>query len=103
MFFHFQFDENVGDLDSDQLSNKLNAASARRDFNDDDDDEDEGEDDEDKFLTDEAKEKKKKFKDRRKNHYNEFMNIKKARELINSELAEDDDDEDEEGQMDVSK
>ena len=85
-------------MDVDQLSEKLNSTSPRKEFNDDDEDD---EDNEDKYLSVEAKEKKKKFADRRKKHYNEFMNIKKARELIDNELAQLEDEE--EGKMDISK
>lgn len=49
---------------------------------------DDGSCDEDKFLSEKALEKKKKFREHRKNHYNEFSNIKKARELIAKEMAE---------------
>ena len=39
-------------------------------------------------------EKKKEFRDKRKNHYNEFTNVKMARELIAKELSELEDDKD---------
>lgn len=63
---------------------------------------DDGSCDEDKFLSEKALEKKKKFREHRKNHYNEFSNIKKARELIAKEMAELEKEE-EESWMEVSK
>ena len=39
-------------------------------------------DDEEEFLSDEQKQHKKEFREWRKNHYNEFMAVKRARELM---------------------
>lgn len=55
--------------------------------------------DDDSHLSEDAKTKKKEFRNKRKNHYNEFTNVRKARELIAKELAELEADE---GQMDTS-
>jgi len=88
--YNREFEEEEGDLDTDELAKKLTSSGPRHDGDDDGDSEDP---DDDKHLSQAAREKKKKFKDARKNHYNEFLNIKKARELINQELAELEDDE----------
>ena len=39
-------------------------------------------DDEEEFLSEEQKQHKKEFRDWRKKHYNEFMAVKRARELM---------------------
>ena len=41
-----------------------------------------GDDDEEEFLSEEQKQHKKEFRDWRKKHYNEFMAVKRARELM---------------------
>ena len=84
-----QFEEEDGDLDTDELAKKLTSSGPRNDG----DDVMSDDPDDDKYLSEAAREKKKNFSSKRKNHYNEFQNIQKARELIESELAELDDDE----------
>ncbi|KAG5851478.1 hypothetical protein ANANG_G00093860 [Anguilla anguilla] len=56
--------------------------------------EEEGSEEEEEELSPEEQAKKKQFEMMRKMHYNEGMNIKLARQLIASELAEEEDDED---------
>ncbi|XP_039267576.1 protein phosphatase inhibitor 2-like isoform X2 [Styela clava] len=51
-----------------------------------------GDEDEDKFMSPQAKQKKDKFEAARKKHYNMKEEMKKARELLAKEMAEDDDD-----------
>ena len=86
------------ELDHENLTEKLNESEskARTYYKDEEDSE---EDEEEINLTDEAKDKKKKFKENRKHHYNEFENVKRARELIAKEMAELEED----GKMDMSK
>ena len=84
-----QFEEGEGDIDTDELSKKLTSSGPRKDG----DDVESDDPDDDKHLSEEARAKKNKFSDKRMNHYNEFLSIQKARELINSELAELEDDE----------
>uniref|UniRef100_A0A3B3ZLJ8 Uncharacterized protein n=1 Tax=Periophthalmus magnuspinnatus TaxID=409849 RepID=A0A3B3ZLJ8_9GOBI len=57
--------------------------------------EEESSEEEEEELTPEEQAKKKQFQMMRKMHYNEGLNIKLARQLIASELEEDDDDDDE--------
>ncbi|XP_002155049.1 protein phosphatase inhibitor 2 [Hydra vulgaris] len=85
-------------ISSSELTSKLIATGSRIDYIS---GEDSGED-EDENLTLEAKHKKDEFKQHRRNHYNEFQNVRKARELIEKELAEIEKEEDENKNMDVS-
>lgn len=74
-------------IDANLLAGKLENTDARKDHKSETD-----ESEEDDSLTDVQKEKKKDFKNKRKNHYNEFTNVQKAREMIAKELAELEDD-----------
>lgn len=95
----YNYDELAGEegemADIDNVAEKLATGAPRKDYESNPD-----ESDEEENLTDDAKGKKKEFRDHRKKHYNEFTNVKRARELIEKELAEL---EDEEGKMDTSK
>ncbi|CAI9582510.1 unnamed protein product [Staurois parvus] len=63
--------------------------------------EEESSEEEEEELTPEEREKKKEFEMKRKHHYNEGMNIKLGRQLIEKELAgnEEDEEEDEDEEM----
>nr|XP_057928401.1 protein phosphatase inhibitor 2 isoform X2 [Doryrhamphus excisus] len=89
--------EGQGALHADDLTSKLKAAecSEPRFMKEDEDEEEESSEEEEEELTPEEQAKKKHFQMMRKKHYNEGLNIKLARQLIASEL-EDDEDEDEE-------
>lgn len=83
-------------IDPDDLVEKLKGANTKTDYTSEGSDDD----DDDEHLSEASKAKKKEFKSKRKNHYNEFTNVRKARELIAKELA---DLQVEDGSMDTSK
>ncbi|XP_066912104.1 protein phosphatase inhibitor 2-like [Clytia hemisphaerica] len=78
----------VSGVDASLLAGKLESTESRKDHQS----ESENEDDDDEHLSEAAKLKKKAFSSKRKNHYNEFTNVQKAREMIAKELAELEDD-----------
>lgn len=85
-----------GGLPADDLASKLVAAEGSEPrFMKEEEEEEESSEEEEEELTPEEQAKKKHFQMMRKMHYNEGMNIKLARQLIASEL-EDDEDADEE-------
>ncbi|XP_043926118.1 protein phosphatase inhibitor 2-like isoform X2 [Protopterus annectens] len=80
-------------LSGDKLMERLGAALQ----NNRQEEEEESSEEEEEELTPEAKEKKAEFEMKRKRHYDEGMNIKLARQLIQKELdacSEDEDDDD---------
>ena len=91
----FQFEEGEegaeGDaasgVDANLLAGKLENTETRKDHESESEDEDD-----DEHLSEAEKLKKKAFRNKRKNHYNEFTNVQKAREMIAKELAELEDD-----------
>ncbi|KAL4630745.1 protein phosphatase inhibitor 2 [Arapaima gigas] len=84
--------ENNASLAADDLVKKLAAAEgAEPRFMTEEDEEESSEEEEE--LTPEEQERKKQFQMMRKMHYNEGLNIKLARQLIASELEEDEDEE----------
>ncbi|XP_069009546.1 protein phosphatase inhibitor 2 isoform X2 [Embiotoca jacksoni] len=88
--------EGQSGLAADDLASKLVAAEGTEPrFMKEEEEEEESSEEEEEELTQEEQAKKKHFQMMRKMHYNEGMNIKLARQLIASEL-EDEEDEDEE-------
>ncbi|KAM7013273.1 protein phosphatase inhibitor 2 isoform 1-T1 [Tautogolabrus adspersus] len=87
--------EGNGGLAADDLASKLVAAEgAEPRFlmkEEDEEEEEESSEEEEEELTPEEQAKKNHFKMMRKMHYNEGLNIKLARQLIASELEEDED------------
>ncbi|KAJ0032535.1 hypothetical protein NQD34_002616 [Periophthalmus magnuspinnatus] len=82
-------------LTADDLASKLIAAEGSEPRFMKEEEEEESSEEEEEELTPEEQAKKKQFQMMRKMHYNEGLNIKLARQLIASELEEDDDDDDE--------
>ncbi|XP_059197039.1 protein phosphatase inhibitor 2 [Centropristis striata] len=80
-------------LAADDLASKLLAAEGLepRSMKDEEEEEEESSEEEEEELTPEERAKKSHFQMMRKMHYNEGMNIKLARQLIASELEEDED------------
>lgn len=80
-------------LAADDLASKLVAAegSEPRFMKEEEEEEEESSEEEEEELTPEEQAKKKHFQMMRKMHYNEGLNIKLARQLIASELEEDED------------
>ncbi|XP_028259859.1 protein phosphatase inhibitor 2 [Parambassis ranga] len=93
-----------GGLAADDLASKLVAAegSEPRFMKEEEEEEEESSEEEEEELTPEEQAKKKHFQMMRKMHYNEGLNIKLARQLIASEL-EDDEDADEEMRDDTEE
>lgn len=90
-------------LTADDLASKLIAAEGSEPrFMKEEEEEEESSEEEEEELTPEEQAKKKQFQMMRKMHYNEGLNIKLARQLIASEL-EDDEDEDEEMRDDTEE
>jgi len=90
-------------LAADDLASKLVAAEGSEPrFMKEEEEEEESSEEEEEELTPEEQAKKKHFQMMRKMHYNEGMNIKLARQLIASEL-EDDEDADEEMRDDTEE
>ncbi|XP_072245463.1 protein phosphatase inhibitor 2 [Leuresthes tenuis] len=88
--------EGQSGLAADDLASKLVAAEGLEPrFMKEEEEEEESSEEEEEELTPEEQAKKKHFQMMRKMHYNEGLNIKLARQLIASEI-EDDEDEDEE-------
>lgn len=85
--------EGQGGLPADDLASKLVAAEGAepRFLMKEEEEEEESSEEEEEELTPEEQAKKNHFKMLRKMHYNEGMNIKLARQLIASELEEDED------------
>lgn len=96
--------EGQGGLTADDLASKLVAAEGTepRFLMKEEEEEEESSEEEEEELTPEEQAKKNHFKMLRKMHYNEGMNIKLARQLIASEL-EDDEDADEEMRDDTEE
>ncbi|XP_037530509.1 protein phosphatase inhibitor 2 [Nematolebias whitei] len=84
-------------LAADDLASKLVAAEGvePRFMKEEEEVEEESSEEEQEELTPEEQAKKKQFQMMRKMHYNEGLNIKLARQLIASELEEDDDEDEE--------
>ncbi|KAM9386237.1 protein phosphatase inhibitor 2 [Pholidichthys leucotaenia] len=82
-------------LAADDLASKLAAAegSEPRFMKEEEEEEEESSEEEEEELTPEEQAKKKHFEMMRKMHYNEGLNIKLARQLIASELEDDEDEE----------
>ncbi|XP_042339775.1 protein phosphatase inhibitor 2 [Plectropomus leopardus] len=80
-----------GGLTADDLASKLVAAEGSEPRFMKEEEEEEESSEEEEELTPEEQAKKKHFQMMRKMHYNEAMNIKLARQLIASELEEDED------------
>lgn len=82
-------------LAADDLASKLVAAegSEPRFMKEEEEEEEESSEEEEEELSPEEQAKKKHFQMMRKMHYNEGLNIKLARQLIASELEEDEDEE----------
>lgn len=82
-------------LPADDLASKLKAAEGvePRFMKEEEEEEEESSEEEEEELTPEEQAKKKHFQMMRKMHYNEGLNIKLARQLIASELEDDDEDE----------
>lgn len=84
-------------LTADDLASKLIAAEGTepRFMKEEEEEEEESSEEEEEELTPEEQAKKKHFQMMRKMHYNEGLNIKLARQLIASELEEDEDEDEE--------
>ncbi|KAM7409543.1 hypothetical protein PAMA_001159 [Pampus argenteus] len=83
-------------LAADDLASKLVAAEGSEPrFMKEEEEEEESSEEEEEELTPEEQAKKKHFQMMRKMHYNEGLNIKLARQLIASELEEDEDEDEE--------
>ncbi|XP_043087900.1 protein phosphatase inhibitor 2 isoform X1 [Puntigrus tetrazona] len=85
-------------LPGDDLAKKLAAAAedaGSRFMEEPEDEEEESSEEEEEELSPEEQARKKQFQMMRKMHYNEGMNIKLARQLIASELEEEDDEDEE--------
>ncbi|XP_061739246.1 protein phosphatase inhibitor 2 isoform X2 [Nerophis ophidion] len=89
--------EGHGALHADDLTSKLKAAecSEPRFMKEEEEEDEESSEEEEEELTPEEQAKKKHFQMMRKKHYNEGLNIKLARQLIASELEEDEDEDEE--------
>ncbi|KAK7889356.1 hypothetical protein WMY93_024916 [Mugilogobius chulae] len=86
-------------LTADDLASKLIAAEGSEPRFMKEEEEEESSDEEEEELTPEEQAKKKQFQMMRKMHYNEGLNIKLARQLIASELEDDEDEDDEDEEM----
>ncbi|KAM9762531.1 protein phosphatase inhibitor 2 [Menidia menidia] len=87
--------EGQSGLVADDLASKLAAAEGLepRFMKEEEEEEEESSEEEEEEMTPEEQAKKKHFQMMRKMHYNEGLNIKLARQLIASELEEDEDEE----------
>lgn len=92
-------------LAADDLASKLVAAEGTepRFMKEEEEEEEESSEEEEEELSPEEQAKKKHFQMMRKMHYNEGLNIKLARQLIASELEDDDEDADEEMRDDTEE
>lgn len=90
-------------LTADDLASKLAAAAEALEPRFMREQEEESSEEEEEELSPEEQAKKKQFQMMRKMHYNEGMNIKLARQLIASELEDEDEDEDEEMRDDTEE
>lgn len=95
--------DNHTTLTADDLVSKLAAAEESEPRFMKEEEEDESSEEEEEELTPEEQAKKKHFQMMRKMHYNEGLNIKLARQLIASELEDEDDDADEEMRDDTEE
>ncbi|XP_034564350.1 protein phosphatase inhibitor 2 [Notolabrus celidotus] len=90
--------EGHGGLAADDLASKLVAAEGAEPrflMKEEEEEEEESSEEEEEEMTPEEQAKKNHFKMMRKMHYNEGLNIKLARQLIASELEEDEDEDEE--------
>ncbi|XP_071381966.1 protein phosphatase inhibitor 2 [Centroberyx affinis] len=90
-------------LPADDLASKLQAAEGSEPRFMREAEEEESSEEEEEELSPEEQAKKKQFQMMRKMHYNEGLNIKLARQLIASELEDDEEDEDEEMRDDTEE